>query len=171
MSLKELKAITIWQPWASAIALGFKRFETRSWPIRYRGPILIHAAKRWTLNEMRFQAMAVHVLRQTYGCDDPRVAEFEQNPPVGVALCVADIVACHIARTKAADARVKLPIDDFFDDRDVASGIERMFGDFSWDRYAWQLENVVRCKPVPCAGAQGLWTPSAAIRDAISGDL
>lgn len=41
-----MKALTIWQPWATAIAIGAKRIETRSWETHYRGPIAIHAAAR-----------------------------------------------------------------------------------------------------------------------------
>lgn len=41
-----MKAITIWQPWASLIMLGKKTIETRSWATSYRGPLAIHAAKR-----------------------------------------------------------------------------------------------------------------------------
>ena len=40
-----MKAISLWQPWASAMALGLKRNETRSWETLVRGPIAIHAAK------------------------------------------------------------------------------------------------------------------------------
>lgn len=40
-----MKAITIWQPWASAIAHGLKGIETRSWGTKYRGLLAIHAAK------------------------------------------------------------------------------------------------------------------------------
>ncbi len=40
-----MKAITIWQPWASLIACGAKKYETRSWATNYRGPIAIHAAR------------------------------------------------------------------------------------------------------------------------------
>ncbi|WP_409175497.1 hypothetical protein [Brevibacillus fortis] len=35
-----MKAITIHQPFATLIALGEKRFETRGWATRYRGPTL-----------------------------------------------------------------------------------------------------------------------------------
>jgi hypothetical protein len=38
-----MKALTIRQPWADAIAHGSKRTENRTWTTRYRGPILIHA--------------------------------------------------------------------------------------------------------------------------------
>lgn len=41
-----MKAITVWQPWASLLVSGRKRYETRSWATSYRGPIAIHAAKR-----------------------------------------------------------------------------------------------------------------------------
>lgn len=43
---KEMKAITLWQPWASLMATGLKKIETRSWHTRYRGGLLIHAAKK-----------------------------------------------------------------------------------------------------------------------------
>ena len=38
--MNEILAISIWQPWASLIAIGVKRFETRGWSPPYRGPIL-----------------------------------------------------------------------------------------------------------------------------------
>ena len=41
-----MKMLSIRQPWASLIASGAKGIENRSWPTRYRGPILIHASQR-----------------------------------------------------------------------------------------------------------------------------
>ncbi len=41
-----MKTITVWQPWAGALAAGIKENETRSWATKYRGPIAIHAAMR-----------------------------------------------------------------------------------------------------------------------------
>lgn len=41
-----MKIISVRQPWASLIVLGFKDVENRSWSTRYRGPVLIHASKR-----------------------------------------------------------------------------------------------------------------------------
>lgn len=38
-------ALSIKQPWAFLIASGQKDIENRSWPTKYRGPILIHAGK------------------------------------------------------------------------------------------------------------------------------
>ncbi|WP_405806238.1 ASCH domain-containing protein [Streptomyces sp. NBC_00210] len=38
-------ALTIWQPWASAIAYATKRIENRDWPTDHRGLVLIHAGR------------------------------------------------------------------------------------------------------------------------------
>ncbi len=40
-----MKALTICQPYAHLIAVGEKPVENRTWPTRYRGPLLIHAGK------------------------------------------------------------------------------------------------------------------------------
>ena len=39
-------ALTIQQPWASAIMAGVKRVENRVWRTEYRGPLWIHAGKK-----------------------------------------------------------------------------------------------------------------------------
>lgn len=44
---RQLKAISIRQPWASMIVLGFKPVENRTWKTNYRGPVLIHAAQKF----------------------------------------------------------------------------------------------------------------------------
>lgn len=56
MGERELKALTIWQPWASLIMLGFKRYEFRPWaaPRSLIGQrIVIHAgARKWRDDEV-----------------------------------------------------------------------------------------------------------------------
>lgn len=42
-----MKALSIMQPWAWLIVAGHKDIENRSWPTRFRGPVLIHAGKRF----------------------------------------------------------------------------------------------------------------------------
>jgi hypothetical protein len=42
-----MKALSLWQPWATLIALKKKQIETRSWRTTYRGPLAIHAAKSY----------------------------------------------------------------------------------------------------------------------------
>jgi hypothetical protein len=144
-----IKAITIVQPWAQAIALGFKQYETRSWPTDYRGQILIHASKRWTKEEVRIQFELVHHLRCEYGCDDPRVLAFEENPVRGAVVAVAELVACHPTAVEFAPRR-----------------IENLLGDFRPGRFAWQLARVTRlATPYPCRGFQGLWWPEFGIEE------
>jgi len=38
---KNMKALSVHQPWASQIAAGSKTIETRTWPTSYRGDLLI----------------------------------------------------------------------------------------------------------------------------------
>lgn len=40
------KALSIRQPWAGLLVAGLKSVEVRTWPTRYRGRLLIHAAQR-----------------------------------------------------------------------------------------------------------------------------
>lgn len=44
-----VKTLTLLQPWASLVACGAKKIETRSWATKYRGPLAIHAAAFWNL--------------------------------------------------------------------------------------------------------------------------
>ena len=43
----KIKCISLWQPWATLMAIGSKKNETRSWSTRHRGIMAIHAAKKW----------------------------------------------------------------------------------------------------------------------------
>ncbi|NLE60710.1 MAG: ASCH domain-containing protein, partial [Planctomycetes bacterium] len=43
-----MKALSLWEPWASLMRCGAKTIETRSWYTSYRGPLLICGAKRWS---------------------------------------------------------------------------------------------------------------------------
>ncbi|MET7669386.1 hypothetical protein [Micromonospora luteifusca] len=45
--MTDLRAITVKQPWAWAIAHGGKNIENRSRDITYRGRLAIHADKAW----------------------------------------------------------------------------------------------------------------------------
>jgi hypothetical protein len=72
-----MKAISLWQPWATAIALGHKTIETRGFYTHYRGPLAIHAAKRFGGNQHQ-------VLRRSgLQCD---------SLPLGAIVAVARLV-------------------------------------------------------------------------------
>ena len=49
-----MKALTLTPPWATLVALGHKRVETRSWRTQSRGPLAIHAAKGFPTSAYQF---------------------------------------------------------------------------------------------------------------------
>jgi hypothetical protein len=125
-------AISLWQPWASAIPLGLKKIETRHWPVRHRGLIAIHAAKRWTAEEREFAATMADIW------DCPALRE----PPLGSIVATARLVGCE--RTEALLPRI--------------SGTERAFGNYGPNRFGWLFEDVTPVPaPIPFKGAQGLF--------------
>lgn len=138
----KIKAVTIWQPWASLIAWGEKRFETRSWPTKYRGLIAIHAAKRWGWEQREvverrkpyIEAISKHISMNWEG-------ERLHQLPLGHVVAVAKLVDVY----KADD------VCYLYTDK------EKEFGDFRAGRYAWRLEFVTPIDPTPAKGAQGLW--------------
>jgi len=42
-----MKALSIKQPWAYLIAIGYKDIENRNWSTRFRGRVYIHTGKRF----------------------------------------------------------------------------------------------------------------------------
>lgn len=77
-----LPAISLWQPWASFIAIGMKPYETRHWPAPSRiigQRIAIHAGKRRPdKDDMRWW-------HETSGLSQP--------PPLGAFVCTAVLKA------------------------------------------------------------------------------
>lgn len=128
-----MKALSLWQPWASAIALGQKRIETRHWTTGYRGLIAIHAAKRWTADERLIHEIEVDAGRM------PPVL------PLGAILATANLVA--IRRTE---------------DLAGISELERYWGNYGPGRFGWVLDDIRPLpEPVPYKGAQGLFEVDA----------
>lgn len=151
-------AISLWQPWASAIALGLKTFETRSWaaecPAGTR--IAIHASLRdvgdkappgkrtrgWWLE---------HVKRATTAEAQTARAVFEQakifdwcDLPLGAVVCTCELVAVH-----ATEPLVE---------RGAVPPLECVWGNYAPGRYAWQLANVERlATPAPAKGWQNFF--------------
>ena len=147
--MKTIKAISLWQPWASLIMTGAKTFETRAWPTKYRGPLVICAAKGGLsktelIHQLCFWsfqgglAPLVGKPLDLTGKSWPGVSI--DHLPFGAALGIVDLVDC--IRT---------------DDLTLGQiGTDKPFGDFSLGRYAWKLENVRPFdKPIQVKGKQG----------------
>jgi activating signal cointegrator 1 len=151
--MDELKAVTIWQPWAQLIALGLKRYETRSWPTSYRGQLLIHASKKWGSDEIVHYGRLINMLACQFPGGYPGQLSFENALPLGKIVALCDLVECW-------HCGVEPPPN--------VCRIESCCGDFGLGRYAWQLENMIHIMPpIEARGAQGLWNPDAEIVDTI----
>ena len=130
-----MKTISLTQPWATLVAVGAKKIETRSWQTSYRGPILIHASKG-------FPAWAIRLC-----LDEPFLTVLVwagYRTPVdllrGFIIASAELV--RIERITSAN---------------VPAEPERSFGDYTPGRFAWYLENVKPVSPIAAKGALGLW--------------
>ena len=131
-----MRALTLTQPWASLIAMLLKTYETRWWKTSYRGPLLIHASREvdWDF---------IHSpIGEEY--DMPRLWTPEHPPPTMAILAVADLQDC-IPTWPAPPSLTEADLDT---------------GDWSWDRWAWQLVNIRPLPaPVPCRGNVSVWKP------------
>lgn len=127
-----MKALTLTQPWATLVVLGLKRIETRSWSTAYRGPLAIHAAKGFPARAREFAE------------EERAIGRLPSRLPFGAIVCTIDLVDCQ-------------PTQDI---ADGLTGLERLYGDYAWGRWAWLFKPeslVVLEAPVPAKGALGLW--------------
>jgi hypothetical protein len=137
----EMKALSLWQPHPTAIALGWKPWETRDWPTSYRGRLAIHAAQRpWNdFGEWETEARS-RLLAHS-------MAHGWIRWVFGAVVCTVDLVDC----VRTSELRGRIPPDQEF------------WGDFSdgetgKGRWAFKLENVrVLTEPVPWRGMQGFF--------------
>lgn len=144
-----MKAISLLQPWATLIAVGAKRIETRSWSTPYRGRIAIHASKgfdpvyRYLASQDPFRAALARGGYRSPG-----------ELPRGAVVALATLVDCiPVTTTCGGFARFARK-----GNRDDIPESELPFGDFGPGRWAWVLEDVVPLlEPVPARGSLGVW--------------
>lgn len=152
-----MKALTLWEPYASLVRAGAKRIETRDWAPSYRGPLLIHAAAVWG----REQKKALADLQTT--------PEFQRafpngfSPHLGMFVARVDLMECWEVRSLVAPREVEPEIlvdvrssDCTFSQLRVRRS-EFSFGDIRPGRWLWMTENVKRTALVPARGHQQLW--------------
>lgn len=140
-----MKALTLWQPWASLIAIREKRVETRSWSTKYRGELAIHAAARippdWLEASRQFPEFR-RELADVFCLREINLAANIMMLPRGAVLCIVRLVDIQPA--------------------DMAGGFlcerELIFGNYQPGRYAWFFEMVEQFEtPIPAKGRQLLW--------------
>ncbi len=154
-----MRAISLWQPWASAVAVGSKTMETRHWATKYRGQIVIHAAKRRIIDElMRFNASwnwvgALSPLGAAFG----KGSKLDDLLPFGALVAVADLVDCRPTEdVRLGEIDVKRYQPD--DSSQLYGWTERQMGNFDLQRFAWTFENIMPLpEPIPYKGGQGFF--------------
>src|SRR5580704_16954212 len=77
--------ITIRQPWASFIALGFKHYEFRSRNSHHRGAVVIHASKKWYAPAL-LEIVLMHMRKFTKNPNAAMQALFPLSLPVADAV-------------------------------------------------------------------------------------
>lgn len=141
-----MKTISLWQPWASLIACGAKRIETRSWPARYTGLIAIHAAKKWD-TDLRCIALSdpflPHLERAGFDCN-----KRDFGMPFGCVVATAYLESSHqVIRREGGYALLS--------NHSKVTGSELAFGDYADSRWAWVLCEIKALRtPVPWKGRQ-----------------
>lgn len=129
-----MKALTVKQPWAWAIATGEKTVENRSRNTQHRGLVAIHAGLAWSARGGS-DARIVELAR-THG--QPLAGDTYER---GAIIAIANIVDAH-----------------------PESGCCAPWGDREYDGkpvWHWVLEDAKPLdRPFPCRGALGLWTVS-----------
>lgn len=163
-----MKAISLWQPWASLVACGAKPYETRHWapPRELIGQrIAIHAAKKVDKDA---KAFAEDLMYGQHGADGFALAEklsaTMQGIPdelmglLGMAAMPMGCIVCEAT----LDAAFQLGEQATGTARPAASVVRRLvsrqmpdcftvryddFGDYAAGRWAWLLRDVTVIKP------------------------
>ena len=150
VDLAPARGLSLWQPWAQLVAIGAKRVETRGWYTSYRGPLLIHAAREWSIE------LARTCLRPEFAAalwPEGRPRRAPELLPRGRVVAVVRLASVFRFDGHTAEA---------------VGPREAAFGDFAPGRFGFRLADVVELpEPVPMRGRQGLWTPTAAEYSAI----
>lgn len=167
-----MKAISLWQPWASLVAIKAKTIETRHWPAPSRmigKRIAIHAAKRWTQDEEllcftepftsvlceHFNITATcasreHFLQEAITCDLPK----------GAIVATAILAYCVPSEQVFAASDPSISDSGWIKEanRVQAYPYEFAFGNLKPERYAWLLRDIEALpEPIPFKGAQGFF--------------
>lgn len=131
-----MKALSLLQPWASLVAMGHKRIETRGWSTAYRGALLIHASKGKAGKLMADEAPFTRY-----------ISDFDALP---FGAIIGQVTLVDVVRIRAEDwlnARME-----------EVTLEERAFGDYRTGRWAWMLEDAVMFEEVVAMrGSLGLW--------------
>ncbi len=134
-----MQVLTVMQPWATLLALGLKRYETRTWQTGHRGSLAIHAARRRIEDPLPTGWRAKLLAAQ----ERLGLEAWPDLFPRGAILGVVELLDC----VKVEDLPAGEP-----------DGVERLLGDFRPNRWVWRLTSArPLMTPLLVRGMQGLF--------------
>ena len=145
------RAISLIQPWASLVIWQLKQLETRSFPTKYRGHLLIHASKskpRWA------REASEHVKKRRnrpQPVPDPHIMAALEARGISFDDLPRGQVLGYCQLQGVQQIGTELQPEDLSD-------AEVAFGDYSPGRYAWQLGEIQEfAEHFPAKGSLSFW--------------
>lgn len=150
--MTDVRALTVKQPWAWAIAHGGKTVENRSRGAAWRGTLLIHAGASWSARGDSDPRVLAAWQAAGLPTVEGRVSMWPKHAPLGVVVAVAELVDSH------PDAGCCRP----WGESEYAEGAGRL----RTAVHHLVLEDVRPLpRPLQVRGALGLWRPPADLVD------
>lgn len=148
-----MRAITIRQPWATLLALGEKKFETRSWATKHRGEIAIHAGKAIDKQACKHPQIQAILENHSYFS----IADL----PTGSVIATGKLTNCWQSFKQGDE--VVLESAGIVK---TITAFEELVGDYTEGRYAWGLEQMKLLeRPIPAKGYLSLWNWDESVSD------
>lgn len=161
-----MKTITLTQPWASLVAIGAKRIETRSWRTSYTGPLAIHAAKAFP--DVAKSLCEINPFLRSLGWPEPPTPLTQEwlddngsrikALPLGCVVATCRLITC--IPTIICKRNGPIPVGGMphESDRFFMTEQERTLGNYTPGRWAWILDDIQPlAEPIPAKGALSLW--------------
>ncbi len=154
------KLIVLTEPWATLMAIGAKRWETRSWGTNYRGPIAIASSKNYPRECRELARTAGFAIQLSYARDCWSALP---EDTLGHVLCVVDLRSVFQVKLDMVTPTPPQWIDHAKRQLDATEpgAHELAFGDYSSGRRIWMtrdfrpgLRRLIT--PVAAVGHQGL---------------
>lgn len=148
--MEEYYCLTLWEPWASLIAKGRKKIETRTYPTQYRGNLIITAASK------KLNKDDISVAKSLLKCLGYEEKSFRIHP--GQIVAVAKIEDCLLMTPSLISQQTKEEI---------------ICGGWKEGNYAWVLKDIVDfCEQkIDIKGKQKLWKPEKEIIEKVESCL
>jgi hypothetical protein len=155
--LAELNVLTLTEPWASLVVDGEKEWETRYWPTRYRGQLLIQAAKGFPSDARAvcYEEPFKSALTRRQNLDDYRRSMLFYDPVEFLWKDCGKIIGVVSLVDTARTEKVREALEAVGNSRALQ---ELQFGGYADGRWAFRFEKPRRFnEPVPVRGALGIW--------------